>query len=107
VLDLVWALVLALSGAMGGGRRLDLFGVLVLSFAAHHQRCSGVSTTFVVGLKTHFTFQIAWRAPAPDLVAATTRVLFPPESCCDAGRAVLSFANIRPGANPSSAAKLV
>jgi hypothetical protein len=41
---------------MGGGRRLDLFGVLVLSFAAHHQRCSGVSTTFVVGLETHFTF---------------------------------------------------
>ena len=57
VLDLVGTFVFALSGAVAGVKhRLDLFGVLVLSFAAHHQRCSGVSTTFVVGLETHFTF---------------------------------------------------
>jgi uncharacterized membrane protein YeiH len=44
VLDLVGTVVFALSGAMAGVRhRLDLFGVLVLSFAAANTGASPVT----------------------------------------------------------------
>ena len=48
VLDLVGTLVFALSGAMAGvGHRLDLFGVLVLSFAAANT--GGITRDLLIG----------------------------------------------------------
>ena len=48
LLDLVGTFVFALSGAMAGvRRRLDLFGVLVLSFAAANS--GGITRDVIIG----------------------------------------------------------
>ena len=58
VLDLVGTFVFALSGATAGVKhRLDLFGVLVLSFGTHHHSAAASRIhSSVVGLETHVTF---------------------------------------------------
>ena len=55
LLDLVGTFVFALSGAVAGvEHRLDLFGVLVLSFAAAIQDWRYITLSLLAGLVTYF-----------------------------------------------------
>ena len=55
VLDLIGTFVFALSGALAGVKReLDLFGVLVLSFAAANS--GGITRDLLIGVRTRFLF---------------------------------------------------
>ncbi len=69
VLDLCGTFAFALSGAMAGvRRRLDLFGVLVLSFAA--ATCGGIARDLLIGATPPAALE-DWRYLAMSLTAGT------------------------------------
>jgi uncharacterized membrane protein YeiH len=76
VLDLVGTFVFALSGALAGvKRRLDLFGVLVLSFAAGNS--GGIARDVLIGAVPPGAIN-DWRYLAVSLVAGLTTFYFSP-----------------------------
>ena len=76
VLDLIGTFVFALSGGMMGVRRhLDLFGVLVLSFAA--ASAGGIARDLLIGAVPPAVL-IDWRYPAASLVAGIVTFFWSP-----------------------------
>src|SRR5690606_38989785 len=76
ILDLVGTFVFALSGGMmAARRRLDLFGVLVLSFAAASAR--GITRDLLIGAVPPAAL-VAWRYPGVSLAAGVVTFLWTP-----------------------------
>ncbi|SBV35809.1 conserved membrane hypothetical protein [uncultured Stenotrophomonas sp.] len=76
ILDLIGTFVFALSGAMMGvRRRLDLFGVLVLSFAA--ASAGGMTRDVLIGA-TPVAALSDWRYPSVSLAAGIVTFLWNP-----------------------------
>ena len=77
ILDLIGTFVFALSGAMMGvRRRLDLFGVLVLSFAA--ASAGGMTRDVLIGA-TPVAALSDWRYPAISLTAGIVTFFWSPQ----------------------------
>ena len=77
ILDLIGTFVFALSGAtMGVRRRLDLFGVLVLSFAA--ASAGGMTRDVLIGA-TPVAALSDWRYPAISLTAGIVTFFWSPQ----------------------------
>lgn len=78
LLDLAGTLVFALSGAMAGvKRKLDVFGVLVLSFVAAN--AGGITRDILIGAVPPGAIN-DWRYLGVSLVAGNHHILF---SLCD------------------------
>ncbi len=76
ILDLIGTFVFALSGAtMGVRRRLDIFGVLVLSFAA--ATAGGITRDLLIGA-TPVAALSDWRYPAISLAAGVVTFFWAP-----------------------------
>ena len=76
ILDLVGTFVFALSGGMmAARRRLDLFGVLVLSFAA--ASAGGITRDLLIGAVPPAAL-VDWRYPAVSLAAGVVTFLWTP-----------------------------
>lgn len=76
ILDLIGTFVFALSGAtMGVRRRLDIFGVLVLSFAA--ALAGGITRDLLIGA-TPVAAISDWRYPAITLAAGIVTFFWAP-----------------------------
>ena len=76
ILDLIGTFVFALSGAtMGVRRRLDIFGVLVLSFAA--ATAGGITRDLLIGA-TPVAALSDWRYPATSLAAGVITFFWAP-----------------------------